>query len=85
MLSGQFLQLIETGNAKSGNTDCGEMIWFDDRSEDGIKTFADCSIECLKEPLANIRVLKGGILGFLFDQRCNPDLIENIITDQKNR
>lgn len=57
------------------------MIWVDD----GIKTFTDRGIECLKELLADIRTWNGGILGFLHNEKCDPDLIERIMADEKNR
>lgn len=76
--------LIEVVSANSDNIGYGEMIWFDDGSEDGVKTFTNRGIECLKELLADIRTWNGGILGFLHDQKCDPDLIKRSIADKKN-
>lgn len=61
------------------------MIWVDDGSEVGMKTFTGRGIECLQELLADIRTCKGGILGFLRGEKCDPDLIERIMADEKNR
>ena len=82
---GENLELIEVVSGNSDNIDYGEMIWVDDGSEDGIKTFTDRGIECLQELLADIRTWNGGILGFLHNEKCDPDLIERIMADEKNR
>lgn len=61
------------------------MIWVDDGTEEGIKTLSDCCIECLQELLADIRTWPGGIIQFLRDEECHPDLIQRIMADEKNR
>ena len=81
---GENLELIEIVSANSDNIDYGEMIWVDDGTEEGIKTFTDCGIECLQELLADIRTWKGGIREFLRDEQCDPNLIESIMADEKN-
>ena len=61
------------------------MIWIDDGTEEGIKTLSDRGIECLQELLADIRTWPGGIIQFLHDEECDPDLIQRIMADEKNR
>lgn len=39
----------------------------------------------MQELLADIRTWKGGILGFLRAEKCDPDFIERIMADEKNR
>jgi len=60
------------------------MIWVDDGTEEGIKTFTDRGIECLQELLADIRTWKGGIREFLRDEQCDPNVIESIMADEKS-
>ena len=43
---GENLELIEIVSANSDNIDYGEMIWVDEGTEEGIKTFTDRGIEC---------------------------------------
>ena len=81
---GENLELIEIVSANSDNIDYGEMIWVDDGTEEGIKTFTDRGIECLQELLADIRTWDGGIREFLRDEQCDPDIIERIMADEKN-
>ena len=81
---GENLELIEVISADSDNIDYGEMIWVDDGTEEGIKTFTDRGIECLQELLADIRTWDGGIREFLRDEQCDPDIIERIMADEKN-
>uniref|UniRef100_UPI00195B9A15 hypothetical protein n=1 Tax=Cereibacter azotoformans TaxID=43057 RepID=UPI00195B9A15 len=40
-------------------------------------------VECLQELLADIRTWNGGILGFLRAEKCEPDVIERIMADEK--
>lgn len=80
---GENLELIEIVSANSDNIDYGEMIWVDDGTEEGIKTFTDRGIECLQELLADIRTWEGGIRGFLRDEQCDPKVIESIMADEK--
>ncbi|MFP1644727.1 hypothetical protein [Pontitalea aquivivens] len=55
------------------------------RPEEGITTFTDRGIEYLHELLDDIRMWKGGILGFLRTEKCELDVIERIMADEKNR
>ena len=82
---GESPELIEITSANSDNIDYGEMIWVDNGTEEGIKTFTDRGIECLQELLADIRTWNGGILGLLRAEKCEPDVIERIMADEKNR
>ena len=82
---GESPELIEITSANSDNIDYGEMIWVDNGTEEGIKTFTDRGIECLQELLADIRTWKGGILGFLRAEKCDPDVIGRIMADEKSR
>ena len=82
---GESPELIEITSANSDNIDYGEMIWVDNGTEEGITTFTDRGIECLQELLADIRTWKGGILGFLRAEKCDPEVIERIMADEKNR
>ncbi len=50
-----------------------------------LTTFTDRGIECMQELLADIRTWTGGILGFLRAEKCDPDFIERIMADEKNR
>lgn len=79
---GENLELV---TANSDSIDYGEMIWVDDGTEEGIKTLSDRGIECLQELLADIRTWPGGIIQFLRDEECDPDLIQRIMADEKNR
>ena len=81
---GESPELIEITSANSDNIDYGEMIWVDNGTEEGIKTFTDRGIECLQELLADIRTWDGGILEFLRYEQCDPAVIELIMADQKN-
>ncbi|WP_210878718.1 hypothetical protein [Roseovarius autotrophicus] len=81
---GENLELIEVVSANSDNIDYGEMIWVDDGTEEGIKTFTDRGIECLQELLADIRTWDGGIREFLRDEQCDPEVIESIMADEKS-
>lgn len=81
---GENRELIEIVSANSDNIDYGEMIWVDDGTEEGIKTFTDRGIECLQELLADIRTWKGGIREFLRDEHCDPKVIESIMANEKN-
>ena len=81
---GENRELIEIVRANSDNIDDGEMIWVDNGTEEGIKTFTDRGIECLQELLADIRTRDGGILEFLRYEQCDPAVIERIMADQKN-
>jgi hypothetical protein len=82
---GENLELVQVVTANSDNIDYGEMIWVDDGTEEGIKTLSDRGIECLQELLADIRTWPGGIIQFLRDEKCDPDLIQRIMEDEKNR
>jgi hypothetical protein len=82
---GENLELVEFVSANSDNIDYGEKIRVDDGTEEGITTFTDRGIECLQELLADIRTWNGGILGLLRAEKCEPDVIERIMTDEKNR
>lgn len=73
---GENLELIEIVSANSDNIDYCEMIRVDDGTEEGIKTFTDRGIECLQELLADIRTWDGGLLEFLNDEQCDPNIIE---------
>ena len=81
---GENLELIEIVSANSDNIDYGEMIWVDDGTEEGIETFTDRGIECLQEPLADIRTWDGGIREFLRDEQCYLEVIESIMADEKS-
>jgi hypothetical protein len=81
---GENLELVEIVSANSDNIDYGEMIWVDDGTEEGIKTFTDRGIECIQELLADIRTWEGGIREFLRDEQCDPKVIESIMADEKN-
>ena len=82
---GESPELIEITSANSDNIDYGEMIWVDNGTEEGIKTFTDRGIECLQELLADIRTWDGGILQFLRGEECDHDLIQRIMAEEKNR
>lgn len=82
---GENLELVEFVSANSDNIDYGEKIWVDDGTEEGITTFTDRGIECLQELLADIRTWNSGILGLLRAEKCEPDVIERIMADEKNR
>ena len=82
---GENLELVEVVTANSDNIDYGEMIWVDDGTDEGIKTFSDRGVKCLQELLADIRTWDGGILQFLRDEECDPDLIQRIMDKEKNR
>jgi hypothetical protein len=81
---GENLELIEIVSANPDNIDYGEMIWVDDGTDEGIKTFTDRGIECLQELLADIRTWEGGIREFLRDEQCDPKVIESIMADEKS-
>ena len=83
-LIGENLELVQEIASNSDNIDYGEMIWVDNGTEEGIKTFTDRGIECLQELLADIRTWDGGILEFLRYEQCDPAVIERIMADQKN-
>ena len=83
-LIGENIELLQQIASKSDNIDYGEMIWVDNGTEEGIKTFTDRGIECLQELLADIRTWDGGILEFLRYEQCDPAVIERIMADQKN-
>ena len=82
---GENLELIEIVSANSDSIDYGEMIWVDNGTEEGITTFTDRGIECLQELLADIRTWEGGILEVLRNEQCDPDVIDRIMADEKNR
>ncbi len=82
---GENLELVELVSANSDNIDYGEKIWVDNGTEEGITTFTDRGVECLQELLADIRTWNGGILGFLRAEKCEPDVIERIMADEKSR
>lgn len=82
---GENRELIEIVRANSDNIDDGEMIWVDNGTEEGIKTFTDRGIECLQELIADIRTWEGGIREFLRDEQCEPDVIERIMADEIRR
>jgi len=84
-VTGPNLELVQVVTANSDNIDYGEMIYVDDGTEEGIKTLSDRGIECLQELLADIRTWPGGIIQFLRDEECDPDLIQRIMADEKNR
>ncbi|AXQ95913.1 hypothetical protein D0Z66_16965 [Cereibacter sphaeroides] len=79
------VELVEFISANSDNIDYGEKIWVDNGTEEGITTFTDRGVECLQELLADIRTWNGGILGFLRAEKCEPDVIERIMADEKSR
>ena len=79
---GESPELIEITSANSDNIDYGEMIWVDNGTEEGIKTFTDRGIECLQELIADIRTWEGGVREFLRDEQCEPDVIERIMADE---
>ncbi len=82
---GENLELIEVVCWNSDNIDYGQMIWVDNGTEEGIKAFTDRGIECLQELLADIRTWDGGIREFLRDEQCEPNVIERIMAEEKNR
>jgi len=79
---GENRELIDIVSANSDNIDDGEMIWVDNGTEEGIKTFTDRGIECLQELIADIRTWEGGIREFLRDEQCEHDVIERIMADE---
>ena len=79
---GESPELIEITSANSDNIDYGEMIWVDNGTEEGIKTFTDRGIECLQELIADIRTWEGGVREFLRDEQCEPDVIERTMADE---
>ena len=82
---GESPELIEITSANSDNIDYGEMIWVDNGTEEGIRTFTDHGIECLQELIADIRTWEGGIREFLRDEQCEPDVIARIMADESRR
>jgi hypothetical protein len=82
---GENRELIEIISANSDNIDDGEMIWVENGTEEGIRTFTDRGIECLQELIADIRTWEGGIREFLRDEQCEPDVIERIMADEIRR
>ena len=82
---GENRELIEIVSANSDNIDYGEMIWVENGTEEGIRTFTDHGIECLQELIADIRTWEGGIREFLRDEQCEPDVIERIMADEIRR
>lgn len=81
---GEPLELLEIISWNDDNIDYGEMIWVDNGTDEGIKTFTDRGIECLQELIADIRTWNGGIRQFLIDEQCEPDVIERIMANEKN-
>ena len=79
---GENRELIEIVSANSDNIDDGEMIWVENGTEEGIRTFTGRGIECLQELIADIRTWEGGIREFLRDEQCEPDVIERIMADE---
>ena len=82
---GENRELIEIISANSDNIDDGEMIWVENGTEEGIRTFTDRGIECLQELIADIRTWEGGIREFLRDEQCEPDVIARIMADESGR
>ena len=80
---GESPELIEITSANSDNIDYGEMIWVDNGTEEGIKTFTDRGIESLQAFLADVRTWNGGIRQFLMDQQCELDVIERIMAEEQ--
>lgn len=81
---GESLELLEIISWNDDNIDYGEMIWVDNGTDEGIKSFTDRGIECLQELIADIRTWNGGIRQFLIDEQCEPDVIERIMAHEKN-
>ena len=61
------------------------MIWVDAGTEEGIKSFTDRGVECLRELFADIKTWHGGIRQFLNDEPCEADVIERILADEKKK
>lgn len=80
---GENLELIEVVSWSSDNIDYGEMIHVHDGTDEGITTFTDRGIESLREFLVDVRTWNGGTRQFLIDQKCEHDLIERIMANER--
>ena len=76
------VELIEI-TVGSDTIDDGEMIRVVDGTEDGITAFSTRGIENLREFLADVRSWAGGILRYLLDQACAPDLLDRVMADER--
>lgn len=56
-----------------------------DGSEDSTKGMTENGIDDFQGFLADIRAWDGGIREFLFDQLCDPEIIERVMADKANR
>tara|TARA_R110002110_G_scaffold68731_10_gene185903 strand:- start:23463 stop:23762 length:300 start_codon:yes stop_codon:yes gene_type:complete len=81
-MTGESLELIDVVRRNSDNIDYGEMIHVHDGTEEDITTLTDRGIEALQEFLADVRTWDGGILQFLIDQYCQPQMIERVMADE---
>ncbi len=81
-LIGENLELLQEVARNSDNIDYGEMIHVDDGTEEGIKTFTDRGIECLKEFLAEVRTWDGGVREFLMDCQSDPEMVARVMADE---
>ena len=85
MMIGENRELIEVVAANPDNIDDGEMIHVYDGTGEGITALTARGIESLKELLADVRSWPGGIRQFLVDEQCEPDQIERIMADERER
>ena len=73
------IELIEVISVNSDDIDCGETITVWTSPEDGITTFTDRGIECLKEFHTDLRTGSGGVREFRVDEECETEMIESIM------
>lgn len=65
-------ELIDIVSANSDNIDYGEMIWVDNGTEEGIKTFTDRGIKCLQDFIADIRTWRAGSASSCVTSNASP-------------
>ena len=79
---GENLELIEAIAASSDNIDYGEMIDVVGGPDEYTIAFTIRGIENLQEFITDVRNSEGGAMRFLIEQRCDPDIIRRIMTDE---
>jgi len=82
---GENFELIEEITANSDNIIDGEMVDVSDGSEYGTRGLTQDGVECLQDLLADIRTWDGGIRQFLVHEKCDPEMIERVMADEKAR
>jgi len=79
---GENLELLEEIASNPDNIDYGEMIDVVTGPDEAIIAFTSRGIENLQEFIADIRAWQGGMRQFLFEQNCDPAMIERIMADE---